>query len=63
MLTDLEKAREENMRLRRIQGDLLVRLAESTALQMQLRGEIERLRQELQTLSPGGIEAKLCREH
>lgn len=63
MLTDLEKAREENMRLRRIQGDLLVRLAESTAMQMQLRAEIERLRQELQTLSPGGIEAKLCREH
>lgn len=63
MLTDLEKAREENMRLRRIQGDLLVRLAESTAMQMQLRGEIERLRQELQAVSPDAIEAKPCREH
>lgn len=38
------------MRLRRAQGDLMVRLAEAVAEQMVLRGEIERLHQELERL-------------
>jgi len=46
--SDIEAAREENMRLRRVQGDLVVRLAEAVATEMVLRGEIERLQRELE---------------
>ena len=48
MKSDIEAAREENMRLRRVQGDLVVRLAEAVATEMVLRSEIERLQRELE---------------
>jgi len=46
--SEIEAAREENIRLRRAQGELLVRLSESVAESMLLRAEIERLQRELE---------------
>ena len=48
--SDIEAAREENMRLRRQLGALMVRLSESVAETMVLRAEIERLHQEIERL-------------
>ena len=48
--SELELAREENIRLRRQQGKLMVRLSEAIAEAMLLRAEIERLRVEIERL-------------
>jgi hypothetical protein len=48
--SELELAREENIRLRRQQGKLMVRLSEAIAEAMLLRAEIERLRDEIERL-------------
>jgi hypothetical protein len=48
--SEIEAAREENIRLRRGQGELLVRLSEAIAESMLLRAEIERLQQEVEKL-------------
>ena len=50
MSSELELAREENIRLRRQQGALMVRLSEAVAETMVLRAEIERLHQEIERL-------------
>jgi hypothetical protein len=48
--SDIEAAREENMRLRRQLGALMVRLSEAIAETMVLRATIERLHQEIERL-------------
>jgi len=48
--SDIEAAREENMRLRRQLGALMVRLSEAIAETMVLRATIERMQQEIERL-------------
>jgi hypothetical protein len=48
--TEIERAREENMRLRRVQGELMVKLSEAIAEQMILRAQLEGVMQELEKL-------------
>lgn len=51
MKSEIEAAREENMRLRRQLGALMVRLSEAIAETMVLRATIERLHQQIERLS------------
>ena len=48
--SDIEAAREENMRLRRQLGALMVRLSEAIAETMVLRATIERMQQDIERL-------------
>ena len=50
MRSDLELAREENMRLRRQAGALMVKRSEAIVEQMLLRAQLEQLQQEIEKL-------------